>query len=91
MFSAQTTPCTDRAGFNANIETNFAQGVGALAVVGTVTGSTLMMAWMAPLPTIGGLGAGAGLLYAGHKINQDNKAKAAKAAADAATPVEPVS
>ena len=74
MFSQQTTPCTDRAGFVDNVsDINLYQGCGAVALLGTVAGSTLAMGWIAPIPTLTGLGGGAGLLYAGHKV-KTNKA-----------------
>ena len=76
MFTSQSDyNASSAAGFTGKVDdVNMYQAAGALAVVGTVAGATMTMAYVAPLPTLGGLAAGGGLLYTGHRI-KTGKAK----------------
>ena len=56
-------------GLRANLDdVNLLQAAGAITVVGTVTGTTMTMAWLAPVPVIGGLAAGTGAMAYGHHL-----------------------
>ena len=81
MFVQQITPSTDNAGALSTDDVNVYQSVGALTVVSVVGASTLAMAIAAPVPVLGTVAVGGGLLYYGTKIKNDGKATDTKAPA----------
>jgi hypothetical protein len=54
---------------------NAYQGMGALTVIGVLGGCTFSVALAAPLPVLGTLAAGGGLMYFGHRANADDSDK----------------
>ncbi len=63
------------AGALGTQDINAYQAVGAVTILGVVSGSTLGMAIAAPLPILGTVGLSAGLLYYGTKVQKDKHAE----------------
>lgn len=68
MFVPATVDPTTTAGALSTDDINVYQSVGALTVVSVVGASTLAMSIAAPLPVLGTVAVGGGLLYYGTKI-----------------------
>ena len=69
MFTGSPVSATQTAGALSTEDVNAYQAVGALTVVSVVGASTLGMAIAAPVPVIGTIACGAGLLYYGSRTN----------------------
>ena len=80
MFIANDPSATvnSTAGAISDEKLNGYQVTGAVCVVAVCGGATLGAALVAPLPTIGGLAVGGGLIYAGSRAGQDDKKSAKK-------------
>jgi len=68
MFVPATVDPTTTAGALSTDDINVYQSVGALTVVSVVGASTLAMSIAAPLPVLGTVAVGSGLMYYGTKI-----------------------
>ena len=93
MFTATpTAQLNNAAGALSTDDVNIYQSVGALTVVSVVGASTLAMAVAAPVPVLGTVAVGGGLLYYGTKIANGDDTKSDKTAdkkAEATTPEAP--
>ena len=89
---ANNTQASASAGALSTDDVNIYQSVGALTVVSVVGASTLAMAIAAPVPVLGTVAVGSGLLYYGTKIANGDNTKSDKTAdkkAEVATPEAP--
>ena len=74
------------AGAFGTQDLNAYQAVGAVTILGVVSGSTLGMAIAAPLPILGTVAVSAGLLYYGNKQQADKHAERDAKKTDTSTP-----